>query len=174
MFDGVDLSKVTATYPTSLNWEFVNRLRDIVTCKLLLKGIVTSEESQIAIEHGVDGLIVSNRGGRDALLGMFFGQREDAGKLIPSDLAHPDTLPSVTNHSERAQKLFPGSDPAAGWAAFRDIVFRSPTFPLLGRRTEEYGLSDRQSTGASDRAVNSRVVLVRTNDRLHHFWRRTC
>src|SRR5713226_6116909 len=25
------------------------------------------------------------------------------GKLIPSDLAHPDTLPSVTNHSERAQ-----------------------------------------------------------------------
>src|SRR5437899_9831171 len=24
------------------------------------------------------------------------------GKLIPSDLAHPDTLPSVTNHSERA------------------------------------------------------------------------
>src|SRR5260370_41083832 len=25
------------------------------------------------------------------------------GKLIPSDLAHPDTLPSVTNHSELAQ-----------------------------------------------------------------------
>src|SRR5579864_1452854 len=24
------------------------------------------------------------------------------GKLIPSNLAHPDTLPSVTNHSERA------------------------------------------------------------------------
>jgi hypothetical protein len=58
--------------------------------------------------------------------------------------------------------------------AFRDIVFRSPTFPFPGRRTEEYGLSDRQSTGASDRAVDSRVVLVRTNDRLQHFWRRTC
>jgi hypothetical protein len=28
------------------------------------------------------------------------------------------------------------------------------------------GLSDRQSTDASDRAVDSRVVLVRTNDRL--------
>lgn len=58
-------------------------------------------------------------------------------------------------------------------AAFRDIVFRSPTFPFLGRRTEEYGLSDRQLTDASDRAVDSRVVLVRTNDRLQHFWRRT-
>ena len=32
---------------------------------------------------------------------------------------------------------------------------------FLGRRTEEYGLSDRQSTDASDRAVDSRVVLVR-------------
>ena len=47
------------------------------------------------------------------------------------------------------------------------------TFPFLGRRTEEYGLSDRQSTDASDRAVDSRGVLVRMNHRLHHFWRRT-
>src|SRR6202035_2112166 len=53
-------------------------------------------------------------------------------------------------------------------AAFPDIVFRSASFPFLGRRTEEYRLSDRQSTDASDRAVNSRVVLVRTNDRFHH------
>ena len=31
---------------------------------------------------------------------------------------------------------------------------------------QEYGLSDRQSTDASDRAVDFRVVLIRTNDRL--------
>ena len=49
---------------------------------------------------------------------------------------------------------------------------QSRTF--LGCCTEEYGLSDRQSTDASDRAVDSRVVLVRTNDRFQHFWRRTC
>jgi len=40
-----------------------------------------------------------------------------------------------------------------GWV-FRDIVFRSPTSPFLGRRMEEYGLSDRQSTDASERAAN--------------------
>ena len=56
MFDGLDLSKVTATYPASTNWEFVKRLRDTVTVKLLLKGIVTREDAQIAVEHGVDGL----------------------------------------------------------------------------------------------------------------------
>jgi 4-hydroxymandelate oxidase len=64
MFDGLDLSKVTATYPASLNWEFVKRLRDTVTGKLLLKGVVTREDAQIAVEHGVDGLITSNHGGR--------------------------------------------------------------------------------------------------------------
>lgn len=59
------------------------------------------------------------------------------------------------------------------WAAFRDIVFRSLRFPFPGRRMQDDGLSDRQSTDASDRAVDSRVVLVRTHDRLQHFWSRT-
>ena len=40
------------------------RLRDILTVKLLVKGIVTGEDAKIAIEYGVDGLIVSNHGGR--------------------------------------------------------------------------------------------------------------
>jgi 4-hydroxymandelate oxidase len=64
MFDGLDLSQVTASHPDNLNWEYVKRLRDTVTVKLLLKGIVTREDAQIAVEHGVDGLIVSNHGGR--------------------------------------------------------------------------------------------------------------
>jgi 4-hydroxymandelate oxidase len=64
MFDGLDLSKVVATHPANMDWEYVKRLRDTVTVKLLIKGIVTREDAQIAVEHGVDGLIVSNHGGR--------------------------------------------------------------------------------------------------------------
>jgi 4-hydroxymandelate oxidase len=64
MFDGLDLSKVTATHPANMDWDFVKRLRDTVNVKLLLKGIVTREDAQIAVEHGVDGIIVSNHGGR--------------------------------------------------------------------------------------------------------------
>ena len=64
MFDGLDLSKVTATHPLNMDWDFVKRLRDIVTVKLVLKGIVTREDAQLAVEHGVDGLMVSNHGGR--------------------------------------------------------------------------------------------------------------
>ena len=64
MFNGLDLSKVTSAHPANMNWDFVKRLRDTVTVKLLLKGIVTREDAQLAVEHGVDGLVVSNHGGR--------------------------------------------------------------------------------------------------------------
>jgi 4-hydroxymandelate oxidase len=64
MFNGLDLSGVTALHPANMDWEFVKRLRDTVTVKLLIKGIVTREDAQIAVEHGVDGIFVSNHGGR--------------------------------------------------------------------------------------------------------------
>jgi 4-hydroxymandelate oxidase len=64
MFDGLDVSKVTATHPLNMDWDYVKRLRDTVTVKLFLKGIVTREDAQLAVEHGVDGLMVSNHGGR--------------------------------------------------------------------------------------------------------------
>jgi len=64
MFDGLDVSKVTNLCPTNLDWDFVKRLRDTVTVKLLIKGIVTREDAQLAMGHGVDGLVVSNHGGR--------------------------------------------------------------------------------------------------------------
>jgi isopentenyl diphosphate isomerase/L-lactate dehydrogenase-like FMN-dependent dehydrogenase len=39
-------------------------LRDIWPRKLVVKGLVTREDAELAIEHGVDGIIVSNHGGR--------------------------------------------------------------------------------------------------------------
>ena len=45
-------------------WEFVDRLKQATSMKVLLKGIVTREDAELAVEHGVDGLFVSNHGGR--------------------------------------------------------------------------------------------------------------
>jgi 4-hydroxymandelate oxidase len=45
-------------------WDYVKRLKDATGMKLLLKGIVTREDAELAIKHGVDGLFVSNHGGR--------------------------------------------------------------------------------------------------------------
>src|SRR5450755_4052459 len=64
MFDALDLSKATGLYPSNLTWDFVKRLKDATRMKLLLKGIVTREDAQLAVEHGVDGIVVSNHGGR--------------------------------------------------------------------------------------------------------------
>jgi isopentenyl diphosphate isomerase/L-lactate dehydrogenase-like FMN-dependent dehydrogenase len=47
-----------------LNWDYVDRLRDSTSMKLIIKGIVTAEDAYLALDHGVDGIIVSNHGGR--------------------------------------------------------------------------------------------------------------
>jgi isopentenyl diphosphate isomerase/L-lactate dehydrogenase-like FMN-dependent dehydrogenase len=64
MFDGIDTTKLTSTLTAHLTWDFVHRLQDITSMKIVLKGIVTAEDATLALSHGVNGLIVSNHGGR--------------------------------------------------------------------------------------------------------------
>jgi lactate 2-monooxygenase len=49
---------------TCLTWEHIRFLRQNTKLPLLLKGITHPEDAASALEHGVDGLIVSNHGGR--------------------------------------------------------------------------------------------------------------
>ena len=48
-----------------VSWDDVDRLRDIFPGKLLIKGIMRVDDALEAIEHGVDGIVVSNHGGRN-------------------------------------------------------------------------------------------------------------
>ena len=64
MFGGFDVSKMTQKIPFDTNWDFVKRLRDTTGMKVLTKEIVTGEDARLAVETGVDGVIVSNQGGR--------------------------------------------------------------------------------------------------------------
>jgi L-lactate dehydrogenase (cytochrome)/(S)-mandelate dehydrogenase len=48
----------------TLCWKDVDWLRGIWQGPLLLKGVLHPDEARRALEHGVDGLIVSNHGGR--------------------------------------------------------------------------------------------------------------
>jgi 4-hydroxymandelate oxidase len=45
-------------------WDLVKRMKDATTMKVFIKGIVTREDAQLAMQHGVNGLFVSNHGGR--------------------------------------------------------------------------------------------------------------
>jgi isopentenyl diphosphate isomerase/L-lactate dehydrogenase-like FMN-dependent dehydrogenase len=46
------------------DWDYVKRLKDATPMKVVLKGIVTREEAELAVQHGADGVFVSNHGGR--------------------------------------------------------------------------------------------------------------
>lgn len=50
--------------PPGADWSYVDRLKKITKMKLVLKGIDTAEDARLAREHGADGVVVSNHGGR--------------------------------------------------------------------------------------------------------------
>ncbi len=51
-------------FQAALSWDQVKRFKDTHDLPLWLKGIATAEDAEIACEHGVDGVYVSNHGGR--------------------------------------------------------------------------------------------------------------
>lgn len=64
-----------------LDWDVVDRIRAETSMKLVIKGILTHEDASRCVEHGVDGIVVSNHGGR----------AEDSG------LASIEALPEVVS-----------------------------------------------------------------------------
>jgi len=48
----------------ALDWDYIDRLRQQIDVPVLLKGVMSAEEAQIAVEKGVEGIVVSNHGGR--------------------------------------------------------------------------------------------------------------
>ncbi|MDH3352304.1 MAG: alpha-hydroxy-acid oxidizing protein [Gammaproteobacteria bacterium] len=48
----------------SMTWDIVRWLRSNTRMKIVLKGIVTREDAQLCLQYGVDGIVVSNHGGR--------------------------------------------------------------------------------------------------------------
>jgi 4-hydroxymandelate oxidase len=63
LFDGIDTTNAS---PLSSNftWKSVDRIRGMTKMKIVLKGLQTAEDAKLAVDHGVDGIIVSNHGGR--------------------------------------------------------------------------------------------------------------
>jgi len=47
-----------------MTWDFIGRLREITDQKIVVKGLMTHEDATLALDHGVDGIWVSNHGGR--------------------------------------------------------------------------------------------------------------
>jgi (S)-2-hydroxy-acid oxidase len=88
MFAGLDVSRVTTLAPPNITPAYLDRLRALVSVKLLVKGVVTGEDAALAVAHGVDGVIVSNHGGRNeetlrATIDCLPGVAAAAGGRVP-------------------------------------------------------------------------------------------
>ena len=63
----------------SLTWEDLAFLRERTKLPILLKGVLSAADATAAVEHGMDGIVVSNHGGRQ----------------VDGSIATMDALPSV-------------------------------------------------------------------------------
>jgi L-lactate dehydrogenase (cytochrome) len=55
---------VDAQFDPSVTWQDLAWVREHWNGKILLKGILDAEDARQAVDHGVDGIVVSNHGGR--------------------------------------------------------------------------------------------------------------
>jgi isopentenyl diphosphate isomerase/L-lactate dehydrogenase-like FMN-dependent dehydrogenase len=49
----------------AVTWDYVDRLKNLTHMKLVIKGLDTGEDAKMALDHGADGVVVSNHGGRE-------------------------------------------------------------------------------------------------------------
>ena len=63
-FDGTVAELVAHAFDPTLNWSDIDWMRSHWEGPLVIKGIQSVADAQRAVEHGADGLIVSNHGGR--------------------------------------------------------------------------------------------------------------
>src|SRR5207237_9046688 len=66
-------------YQAMLTWDMMDRIKEQAGLPFMLKGVQTAEDAEIAVQHGVDVIWVSNHGGRQ----------------IDHGLGSLDTLPEI-------------------------------------------------------------------------------
>jgi lactate 2-monooxygenase len=87
-----------STFPhLALTWEDLAWLRELTELPMLVKGVLTGEDARLALDAGVDGVIVSNHGGRqvdggiaalDALVDVRDAVGADATVLMDGGIRH--------------------------------------------------------------------------------------
>ncbi|MCC6392236.1 MAG: alpha-hydroxy-acid oxidizing protein [Bryobacterales bacterium] len=70
------------------DWTYLARVKDWAKTPVLVKGILTGEDAELAVTHGADGVVVSNHGGRlldyaPATIDVLPEVVQAAGKKIP-------------------------------------------------------------------------------------------
>jgi isopentenyl diphosphate isomerase/L-lactate dehydrogenase-like FMN-dependent dehydrogenase len=107
----------------SLTWEDVDYLRGLTDRPLLLKGILHPDDAHAAVERGVDGIVVSNHGGRQ----------------VDGAIASLDALPAILDAVDGRVPVLLDSGIRGGADAFKALALGARAV-LIGR-SYAYGLA---------------------------------
>ena len=122
----------------SLTWEDLDYLRARTKLPILLKGIQDPRDAALALEHGVDGIVVSNHGGRQ----------------VDGAIGSLDALPGVVQQVDGRVPVLFDSGVRSGADAFKALALGA-TAVLVGRPWV-YGLALAGADGA--RAVMEHIM----------------
>ncbi|PYE55947.1 lactate 2-monooxygenase [Deinococcus yavapaiensis] len=126
------VARFVGTYSRpDLSWDDVSRLREMTRLPILLKGVLHGDDAREAVGRGVNGLIVSNHGGRQ----------------IDGEVAALDALPDVVEAAGAAPVLF-DSGVRSGADVFKALALGARAV-LLGR-PYVYGLALAGADGVRD------------------------
>jgi len=135
MYDGIDMTGVRSQNP-AMTWEFVDRLRKSTSVKLFIKGIDTRQDARLCLEHGIDGILVSNHGGRST-------------ETLRSTI---EALPEVTNEVGNRIPVFVDGGVRRGTDVFKALA--------LGARAVGIGRPFLWGLGAFGQAGVDRVLEI--------------
>jgi L-lactate dehydrogenase (cytochrome)/lactate 2-monooxygenase len=108
---------------STLTWDDLASLRERTSLPILLKGIQDPRDATLALEHGVDGIVVSNHGGRQ----------------VDGAVASLDALPAVVEEVDGRVPVLFDSGVRSGADAFKAIALGARA--VLVGRPWVYGLA---------------------------------
>ena len=122
---------------SSLTWDDLDHLRARTKLPILLKGIQDPRDAALAIEHGVDGIVVSNHGGRQ----------------VDGAIGSLDALPAIVAQVDGQVPVLFDSGVRSGADAFKALALGAEA--VLVGRPWVYGLALAGADGA--RAVMEHI-----------------
>ena len=123
----------------SLRWDDLSFLRNLTSLPILLKGVLDPDDARAAVEHGVDGVIVSNHGGRQ----------------VDGAIASLDALPAIVGAVGGEIPILLDSGIRGGADAFKALALGARAV-LIGR-PYAYGLGIAGERGAREVIRNFRA-----------------
>lgn len=131
-------------FDAGLTWETLDWLRSITKLPLILKGILNSDDAVEALKHGVEGIVVSNHGGRQ----------------LDSVVAPIDALPIIANAINNRIPIFVDGGFSSGEDIFKAIALGATAVMIARPVMWALALGGDQEVTSLLRGLQEELVLT--------------